>query len=389
MSFKERKIQIAVIAVVGLVILAIVWGSVSKNKDVSATQTDEVTPVKVIKAAKGELTSTIKISGKVAASKEVAIVPKVGGKVTEVRVTVGQKVRKGDLLLAIDDSDIRAQIKMNEAALEVSQAGQQQAVIAYQEALANLERMKALFAEGAISKSQLETAENNFARAAASYDPNAGGTQSDAQIKQAQAQLDAARINLQNTRITSPIDGIIAAKNIEPGEMAGPGAPVVTVADMDQMVVEGNLAESEVNFAKVGAQVKVYVTAASKEPFRGYIENVSPIADPVTKAYSIKVRIENGSQLLKGGMAAEVHMTAEARDDVLVLPREALLDQGDRQVVYVVNGDKAQERVVTLGLITDTMAEITSGLKAGEQVVISGQQFLTDGAKITVESGGE
>jgi len=171
--------------------------------------------------------------------------------------------------------------------------------------------------------------------------------------------------------------------------MAAPGSPVLTIADMDQMVVEGNLAESEVNFAKVGDEVKVYVTSANKEHFRGYIENVSPIADPVTKAYSIKIRIENGSQLLKGGMAAEIHMTAEARDDVLVLPREALLDQGDRQVVYVIDGNKAQERAVTLGLTTDDMAEIVSGLKAGEQVVVSGQQFLTDGTKVTVESGGE
>jgi len=66
-----------------------------------------------------------------------------------------------------------------------------------------------------------------------------------------------------------------------------------------------------------------------------------------------------------------------------------LLDQGDRQVVYVIDGNKAQERAVTLGLTTDDMAEIVSGLKAGEQVVVSGQQFLTDGTKVTVESGGE
>ncbi|MBU7006000.1 efflux RND transporter periplasmic adaptor subunit [Phosphitispora fastidiosa] len=389
MNFKQRKVKIALIAAVGLIILAIAWGAMSKNKDVSATQDEEVTPVKIVKAAKGELVSTLKISGKVAASKEVTIVPKVGGKVTDVKVKEGQKVKRGDLLIALDDADIRAQIRVTEASLEMSKAGQQTAVIAYQEAQANLERMKALFAEGAISKSQLETAENNFARAAASYTPDAGGTQTAAQIKQAQAQLEAARINLQNTRITAPIDGTVAAKNIEPGEMAGPGSPVLTIADMDQMVVEGNLAESEVNFAKVGDEVKVYVTAADEEPFQGYIESVSPIADPVTKAYSIKVWLENGSLLLKGGMAAEIYMTAEARDEVLVLPREALLDQGDRQVVYVVDGDKARERVVTLGLTTDEMAEIVSGLKAGEQVVISGQQFLIDGTKVTVASGGE
>ena len=222
------------------------------------------------------------------------------------------------MLIALDDTDIRAQIKMNEASLQLSKAGQQQAVIAYQEAQANLERMKALFAQGAISKSQLEDAENAFARAAASYTPDSGGTQTAAQIKQAEAQVEAAKINLQNTRITSPIDGIVAARNIEPGEMAATGSPVLTIADMDQMVVEGDLAESEVNYAKEGAEVQVYVTSAGNEPFRGYVESVSPIADPVTKAYSIKVRIENGSQLLKGGMAGEIHMTAEARDNVML-----------------------------------------------------------------------
>lgn len=389
MDFKKRKWQIVGVAVIGLVILAIAWGAVTKKKDVAATQAEEVTPVKVVKVDKGELTSMIKVSGKVAASKEVTIVPQVGGKVTAVKVAVGQKVKKGDLLITIDDSDILAQIKLNEAALGVSKAGQQQAAITYQEAQNNLERMKSLFAQGAISKSQLEEAENAFAKAAASYNPNSGNTQTAAQIKQAQAQLEAARINLRNTKITAPIDGVVAAKNIEPGEMASPGSPVLTIVDTDQMTVEGNFAESEVNFAKVGDKVKVYVTSAAKEPFEGYIESVSPIADLTTKAYPVKVRIENTSQLLKGGMTAEILMTAEAKEDVLVLPREALLDQGDKYIVYVIKDNKAQERVVSIGLTTDNMAEITEGLKAGEQVVISGQQYLSDGTKVTVETGGE
>jgi len=388
LDFKKKWKPLVVAAVVlGAAILG--WGLRPKEQNVSAPGSEEVTPVKVIKAEKGELASVIKIGGKVAASKEVAVVPKIGGKVTGVNVEVGQSVKKGDILIVMDDSDIRAQIRLYEAALGLSQAGREQAVIAYGEAERNLERMRELYAQGAISQKQLEDAEAGFAKAAAAYNPNSDGTQTAAQIKQAQAQLEIARINLGHTRISAPIDGVVAAKNIEIGEMANPAAPVFTIVDTGQMVVEGNLAESEVNFAKTGDKVKIYVPSAGDEPFEGVVDHVSPIKDPISKAYPVKVRIKNTSSSLKGGMTAEMHMTAEARQNIIVLPKEAVLDQGDKNIIYVVNGDKVQERIVTVGLSTDTRVEIAEGLKVGEKVVISGQQFLSDGAGIILNTGGE
>lgn len=383
--------KMLLIVFVGLAIVVTAgWALTAKDNNVPAqAEEEQVTSVKAEKVVKGDVATTIKISGKVAASKEVSVVSKIGGKVTQLKVQVGQRVKQGDLLVLLDGIDIQAQINLHEASVALTQAGQQQAEIAYQEAEINLERMQVLYDQGAISKKQLEDAENAYARAAASYNPDSGSTQTAAQLRQAQAQLDAAKINLANTRITAPIDGIVASVNIESGEMANPSAPLLTIVDTDQMIVEGNLAESEVNFAKIGEKVKVYVSSASDESFVGVMENVSPIASSTTKAYPIRVRIENNNQLLKGGMTAEVDMTAEAKEEVIVLPKEAVLDKGEKFVVFVVENNIAQERIVNIGLTTDAKAEILKGLEVGEQVVVSGQQYLSEGVKVKLETGGQ
>ncbi len=388
--FLKNNWKKLLIAFVGLTLAAAAgWAIKGKNQKVSTPVEEQVTFVKAEKVGIGDISSNIKVSGKIKPSKEVTLVSKMSGKVTQLKVQVGQKVRQGDLLVLLDDNDIQAQINLHEASIGVSKAGQQQAIIAYQEAEKNLARMKALYAQGAIPEKDLENAENAFAKAAASYDPNSVSTQTAAQLRQAQAQLDAARINLANTRITAPIDGIVASVNIEAGEMANPSAPLLTIVNTDQMIVEGNLAESEINFAKLGDKVQVEVLSASTKPFDGIVENVSPIASSNVKAYPIEVRIENSSQLIKGGMTAQITMVAEAKKDVIVVPKEAVLDKGEKFVVYVVQNNKAQERVVEIGLTTDAKAEITKGLEVGEQVVVSGQQYLSDGAKVKLETGGE
>lgn len=389
MKFKNSW-KMWLIVLVGLAIVAMAGRALMvRDKKVPAQGEEQVTPVIAEKVQKGELASVIEVSGKVAASKEVSLVPKMGGKVTQLKAHMGQRVKTGDLLVLLDDTDIQAQISLHEASVAVAEAGQQQAVIAYQEALKNLERMKTLYAEGAVSKKQLEDAENAYARAKSTYNPDSGSSQTAAQLRQAQAQLEAAKINLANTRITAPIDGIVASVNIELGEMASPSAPLLTIVNTDQMIVEGNLAESEVNLAKVGDKVKVYVSSASDESFVGVVENVSPTANSTSKAYPIKVKIENSNQLLKGGMTAEVQMTAEEKEDVIIIPKEAVIDKGENFVVYVVKDNKARERIVDIGLATDAKAEITKGLEVGEQVVVSGQRYLSDGVKVKLETGGQ
>ncbi|MDA8233303.1 MAG: efflux RND transporter periplasmic adaptor subunit [Clostridia bacterium] len=375
----KRKL-LAVLLVVGLVAL------VGCGKEEEAPKAEvETTPVKVAKVSEVNLSNEITISGKIAAGMEVAVVPKVGGKVTQVTVNVGQRVKKGQVLVTLDGADLAAQIKAAEAGLQVSRAGQKQSAIRYQEAKDNFVRMEALYKEGAISQAQYDAAKNGLDFAASNYDPTKGGTLSDAQIKQSQANIDAMKANYANMVITAPIDGVVASRSVDPGEMAAPGAPVVNLVNTSEMVVEGSLAESEVNLMKVGQEVKVLAKAAGDEAFTGKVESISPSADARTKAYPIKIKIKNPDEKLKSGMFAEIKLATEARTGVVAVPKEAVIERGTKKVVFVVKGDTVSENEVAVGIANDKLVEVTKGVNTGDQVVVAGQQNLADKAKVTVQ----
>ncbi|MHB8170318.1 MAG: efflux RND transporter periplasmic adaptor subunit [Thermincolia bacterium] len=375
-----RRKLLSVLLIAGLVTLV----GCGKETEEPKAQV-ETTPVKVAKVSEVNLSNEITISGKIAAGMEVAVVPKVGGKVTQVAVNVGQRVKKGQVLVSLDGADMVAQIKAAQAGLQVSLASQKQAAIRYQEAKDNLGRTEALFKGGAVSQVQYDAAKNAFDIAASNYDPNKGGTLSDAQIKQSQANIDAMEANYANMVITAPIDGVVASRNVEPGEMAAPGAPVVNLVNTSEMVVEGSLAESEVNLMKSGQEVKVLVKAVGDEAFTGKVESISPSIDARTKAYPIKIKIKNPDEKLKSGMFAEIKLVTEARTGVVAVPKEAVIERGTRKVVFVVKGDKVSENEVTVGIANDKLVEITKGIGNGDQVVIAGQQNLADKAKVTVK----
>lgn len=376
----KRKL-IAGALIIGLLATA---GCGKKAEETNSNKTETV-PVKVAEVKTADISNEVTISGKVAAGMEVAVVPKMGGKVSKVAVNVGQRVKKGDLLVGLDGADLAAQIKAAEAGLQVSVASQKQSAIRYQEAKDNLDRMQSLFNAGAISQSEYDTAKNNFDIAASTYNPAGGGTLSSAQIKQAQANIDVMRANYSNMVIVAPIDGVVASRNVDPGEMAAPGTPVVTVVNTTQMVVEGNLTESEVNLVKVGQEVKVMVKAAGEQPFTGRVESISPMADARTKAYPVKVKISNPDDKLKSGMFAEIKLATASKDQVLTVPKEAVLERGAKKVVYLVEGDTAVEKEITVGIANEKLVEVTEGLKLGQRIVTVGHQNLVDKAKVTVQ----
>ncbi|HEX3031721.1 MAG TPA: efflux RND transporter periplasmic adaptor subunit [Bacillota bacterium] len=373
---------------VGLV-LALAFGTTGCGKSTTTTATAgaEATPVKVVKVNTGRVANAVSISGKVTAGLEAALVPKTPGKVTAVLVDVGQRVRKGQLLVQLDTADIQAQINSAQAGLAVQRSLEDQAAIRYKDAKDNLDRTRYLFSQGAVSQIQLDSAQNQFDTAAASFNPAGGNTQTSAAVNQALAQIQALKVQLANLTVTAPADGTISARNIEVGEMASSAAPVLNLVNTDKMIVEGNLSESEVNLVKVGEEVKVLIKAVKDQPFVGKVLSISPSADSRTKAFPIRIELENKNALIKSGMIAEVMLDTQSKDNVLLIPKEAVLDRSDKKVVYVVqDGKQAVETVVTVGLGDATKVEVVTGLTSGQDVVVSGQQLLVDKAPVTVQA---
>ncbi|MDT3700859.1 MAG: efflux RND transporter periplasmic adaptor subunit [Thermincola sp.] len=337
----------------------------------------KVLPVAVDTAKVQSISAKTVITGKVTPVSEVIIVPKLGGKVIQVPVDVGTRVKAGQLLVKIDSTDLEISLSKAANGLQNAKLSHNQAVLNYNNAKANYDRYKALFSDGAISQRDLEQAQLAYELARETMNMPA----------QATAQNDIANIKNQiaNTTIVSPIDGEVAARNIDPGELAGPTQPVITVVNIDKVYVEGTVAESDIARVKEGQEVTVTIEAAGGK-FAGVVKSISPVANAQSRGYPVKIEIANSDHKLKPGMFAELQLVTQNKDNTLVIPKESLVTRGSDRILYVIKGETVEERTVQTGIESDDKIEITQGLTVGEQYVTEGQQSLYDQAKITLRT---
>lgn len=344
----------------------IVFTGCGAQKEAVATQLEEeqAVLVDVAKVIKGDITSISKTNGKIAPDLEVSIVPKMAGKVAEVNFEVGDMVHKGDVIIHLESTELQAQLKQAQANLTMAQAN-------YNNALTNLERTKSLFEQGAASQQQLDAAQTMV---------DTGSPAS------AAAAVDLIKAQLANTVVKSPVTGIVSSRSIEVGEMAVQ-MPVMTIVDIDQVKVETYVLENEVNKLKIGQKVDVVVSAMSKKPFVGTIDTISPAADAQSNTFPVTIKIPNAEHKLKPGMFAEINVPLEIRKGVLLLPKEALMESGDKKSVFVVQNNKAVETKITTGVEDGTKVEVLTGLKEGNQVVLTGQNKLQTNTLVIIAGG--
>ncbi|GAB6158760.1 efflux RND transporter periplasmic adaptor subunit [Desulfotomaculum varum] len=229
----------------------------------------------------------ISFSGKIEAVQWSNLVSKVAGKVAAVHVDMGSFVKKDQLLVSLAAEDKAAEV--TEAIAQVDSAK-----VEYELAQKSYQRGKELLAAQAISQ--------------ADYDNLYEGPYKKAEVKlrSAQAALQKKQIAYDDMFIKAPFAGVITAKNINPGEMAGTQTPILTLVNLDRVVIRGTVDEHHINKLKVGQQVQIKVAAVSDQPFTGQISNIAMAADPQTKAFPVKIQVANPNHLLKPGMFAEV-----------------------------------------------------------------------------------
>lgn len=363
-----------------LLVVFIMFGIAGCGAPPEQNRQAEVEPVavSVVTAEKGDLQKITNLSGEIAAQESINIIPKMGGKVEDVLVDVGDKVKKGQVLVRLETKEIRAQLKQARAGLEAAKAAAEQAQARFAEAKKNLARMEELYQQGAISQQTLDQVRMQYelAKTAAA----------EAQKEQAEAGVQLAETQLENAIIKSPIAGIVAFRYVDPGDMAGPSSPVITVVNMDTVTVTVNVSESEINSVQLGDKVEVTVPAAGdRTVFQGEVTMVSPAADPRTKAYPVEVTIDNPEHIIKPGMFAQVALGTVSVKDVVVIPQEAVIDAGGKKVVYVAGDGKAIEKDVKVGITTGEQAAILEGLSVGEKVIVKGQHRLEHGTPIAVQ----
>jgi HlyD family secretion protein len=265
----------------------------------------------------------------------------------------------------------------------VSQATIRQREADLKRAETNLARSRSLFERQLLPRQTLDDNEATYQSAVAQLDL------ARAQNAQSKARLDELKITLSNTLITSPVNGYVSKRSVDPGAFVSQNAPVAEVVDISTVRLVANIVEKDLRQMKTGDGAKVEVDAFPGEVFSGRIARVSPILDPATRTAPIEIEIPNSTARLKPGMYARVGITVDAKKEALVVPINAVIDLGGRRGVFQPLPDNtAAFHSVQVGVETSDLVEITSGLQEGDRVITTGAAGLRGGDRILLPGGG-
>ncbi|MFP3903311.1 MAG: efflux RND transporter periplasmic adaptor subunit [Armatimonadota bacterium] len=273
----------------------------------------------------------------------------------------------------------RSRVAQAQSQLQLAQANQQQNRIRQQEIQAAQEQVRT--AEAALK----------MARASSVRD-----TISKDDVEAARSALEQARSNVEYlttqigyTDIRAPIAGVVTEVEADPGEAASTAAPVVTITDNSTVFVRGSLPETQLRNVRVGQSVPVTVDALDEPHFMGEISQVIPSANPETRTFNIRVRVDNPEGRLHHGMYAELEIISEQVTNAIVVPRRAVVTRQGKDIVYLAANGRAKQREVTTGIHDETHVVITDGLDESDSLIVSGQTVVHPDAMINVvdESG--
>lgn len=204
-----------------------------------------------------------------------------------------------------------------------------------------------------------------------------------AAVRQASAANVYSRTQVSKHTVYAPISGTIAQRNVEPGEGASPGVSLVRIVNLNPVRVTCEASELQVREMQVGQQGKVLVDALPGQSFVGRITDIAPQTRNGDRIFLVRLQVPNEGRLLRAGMFARVDIVIGLHRDTVVVPRDVLLERGEKRVIYTVVGNKVQVRDVELGAAEDGRVEVVQGIRRGDMMVFGGQSLLAEGQKVT------
>lgn len=317
-------------------------------------------------------------SGYVVAQRKAAVASKGTGRLVYIGVVEGDEVKKDQILARIEDSDIKAQLEEAEANLKFYEAD-------LKEAENNYKREVELFEKGLTSAQLFDRAEANYKRLLASLDI-------------AKARITQYEVALENTIIRAPFDGTVLTKNAEIGEVVAPlGASttsrgaVVLIADMNSLLVEADVSESNIEKIEVNRDCEIVLDAYPDKNYAGFVFKIVPTADRSKATVMVKVGFKNYDSRVLPEMSAKVLFLNEALDPltadqkpVLVVPFSSIKQEAGKTLVYFVNNDIVEPLSISTGKRLGNNIEVTSGLQRGDKIIESVDEYITQGIKVKI-----
>ena len=279
-------------------------------------------------------------------NKEVNLGLITGGKVTAIHVDKGDRVSKGMTLLETDDVLLKA---------------------AYDQALANLDfqdaefaRSEKLFRGGTITAAQHDGAK--------------------LRISTARNSLTMAKKQYEDAVLKAPLSGVVTMRNVEAGDILGPGTPAFRIIDVNKVKVHAGIPEKYIVLFREGNTVAIRFDAIPDKVFKGRIDYISPEASTSVRTFLAEILVDNSDRLIRAGIMGDARILRQVHENAVMVPINALIESQKGRIVFVAGNDnKAEERNVEIGAANDTMIRIIKGINSGDRVIVKGQQDLVNG----------
>jgi RND family efflux transporter MFP subunit len=352
---------------------------------------DSAPPVVVsVVAASAETWPMIyEATGSVRARTSAVISSQLMGYVREVKVSPGDLVRAGQLLVTLDTRDLDANARRAEAAREEVRTSLPEANSAVGAAKANLDlaqttfrRMQELFQKTSISNQEFDEASAKLKAAEAAYEmARARRTQVDSKLAQSEQEVRAADITRSYGSVSAPFSGVVTARTVEPGSLAMPGTPLLTIEREGAFRLEAAIEESRLAAIKVGQSVTITLDGVD-HAINARVSEIVPTVEAASRSYLVKIDLPE-LPAIRSGVFGRVAFRLGGRP-VLVIPAGAASERGQLQSIMVAENGIAHTRLITEGQRSTDRTEVLSGLAAGEKVIFPVPQNLSDGARIEV-----
>ena len=345
--------------------------------------------VSVINASNETWPLLYEATGTVRAQTSAVISAKMSAYVREVKVQTGDRVREGQLLVTLDSRDLDVGSKHAEAARDEVRADMPEADSAIVAARANLDlaqvtfnRMQELLQKKSISNQEFDEATAKLKAAQAALEmTKARRTQLDSRLATAEQEVRSAGVTRTYAEVTAPFAGVVVAKSVEPGNLAMPGAPLLTIEREGAYRLEASVDESHLSAIRVGESVSVSLDGLD-HAIAAQVSEIAPAVDAASLAYTVKINLPASSSL-RSGLFGRADFQLGNRS-LLAIPASAIVERGQLQSVFVVNDGIARTRLITTGERVKDRVEVLSGLTPGEKLVLPIPPVLADGSAVEV-----
>jgi len=378
----KKQMKKKILVVLGVLFLAFfLWRIASlifANKQISSQRPGRPpVAVQIDSVRHSAIIDTREYTGTVHALYQYIVAPKVSGRIVRMNKRIGDWVKRGEILVRIDDAEYQQATAEAEANLKIARASLAEAASQITLAKQELERVQSLQEKGIASPAELDAALTNHQAQQSRLEL------ATAQVEQREAALASAKIRLSYTVLAASQPGYIGERYIDEGSLLAPNTPVFMVIGIDSVIVRTTIVERDYGSIKIGQPCQVRVDAFSDKPFTGRVSHIAPMLQQESRMAQMELIVANSDHLLKPGMFARVQVRIAEKEQAQVVPSAALVRRNGQQGVFVLEQDKPEVRYmpVTVGIFNNEWAEITSPAIQG-QVVTLGQHLLEDGSQV-------